>query len=410
MTWTRPADLRLQVQKLWNKGWLLTELTRELMGEATSFPLRLPLKGPSATEMSSRFDEVRAWIAEFRNPSHYRIELRTFAHRLLGANSVPHAAWIDSLNDALKLIGKRQEAERFLTMFAQTRANQPALLLWLSKKPLRALEFYQQWDALLKIVAWIQSHPCSDIYLRQVDIPGVHSKFIEFHRAVLAELLDIALPPEVINVRHTGISQFAARYGFCDKPLRIRFRMLDSELSLLSGGGMQDITLDADSFARLDPQLKKVFITENETNFLAFPPLKSSLVIFGAGYGWETLGKAAWLNNCTIHYWGDIDTHGFAILNQLRSQFAHVESFLMDKQTLLAHQTLWGQEDKQSLYDLPRLTAAEQELFDALRDNRIRNDLRLEQEMIGFGWIERALQCVSAASPSVQCNNYPDQL
>jgi len=44
-------------------------------------------------------------------------------------------------------------------------------------------------------------------------------------------------------------------------------------------------------------------------------------------------------------------------------------------------------------------SSAEQELFDALRDNRIRNNLRLEQEMIGFGWIESALQCVSATSP-----------
>ncbi|MFC7634494.1 Wadjet anti-phage system protein JetD domain-containing protein [Paraburkholderia humisilvae] len=42
--------------------------------------------------------------------------------------------------------------------------------------------------------------------------------------------------------------------------------------------------------------------------------------------------------------------------------------------------------------DLPRLTAKERELFDDLRDNRIRHGLRLEQERVGFGWVRAALQ------------------
>ena len=33
---------------------------------------------------------------------------------------------------------------------------------------------------------------------------------------------------------------------------------------------------------------------------------------------------------------GDIDTHGFAILDTLRARFDHVESFLMDRDTLMA--------------------------------------------------------------------------
>ena len=63
---------------------------------------------------------------------------------------------------------------------------------------------------------------------------------------------------------------------------------------------------------------RRVFITENETNFLAFPPAADAMVVFGAGYGWEALARASWLHRCQLHYWGDIDTHGFAILDQLR--------------------------------------------------------------------------------------------
>ena len=102
--------------------------------------------------------------------------------------------------------------------------------------------------------------------------------------------------------------------------------------------------------------------------------------------------RGRWLNDCTVYYWGDIDTHGFAILNQLRGQFAHVVSFLMDSETLHAHTAIWGVEDKPSLMDLHRLTADERALYDDLRDNRIRKGLRLEQEQIGFGWVGQRLQ------------------
>jgi hypothetical protein len=116
-----------------------------------------------------------------------------------------------------------------------------------------------------------------------------------------------------------------------------------------------------------------------------------SIVIFGAGYGWDAWAKAEWLMRCSIHYWGDIDTHGFAILDSFRSRFPHATSFLMDRPTLIAHESMWGHEPDQVIRDLPRLTKDERVLYDELRVNRIRNHLRLEQEMIGFGHISAAL-------------------
>ncbi len=387
MSWTRPVDLRAQVQKLWGRGELLASL---VTGESL-FPKRLVLKGPTSAEMADRFDEVRAWIGEIRVIPYCRMEMREFKHRVFGANAVPQEAWIDTVEDALALIGKQRDAARFTALIDVTRKRQPQLLDWLSKRPMRALELADEWSRLLEIVAWLQAHPRPGLYLRQVDIPGVHSKFIEAHRGVLIELLDIVLPPDVIDLTASGVGQFAKRYGFCDKPLRIRLRILDPEHALLPIGGIQDITLDGESFARLDSKVSRVFITENEINFLAFPQIRDSLVIFGAGYGFEMLRKAEWLARCRVHYWGDIDTHGFAILDQLRSQFDHVESFLMDRDTLLAFESQWVEEEQQTLRDLPRLNPEEKALYDDLRDNRICRNLRLEQERIGFGWVESAL-------------------
>ena len=390
MNWSRPADLRAQLQKLWNRGDLLASL----VSGNTLFPLRLTLKSPTSGEMSERFDEVRQWISELRAAGGYRVTLREFRHRVFGANSVPHEVWIDSLDEALGLIGKRRDVARFAALIATTRQRQPLLLDWLARRPLRALELADEWSRLLDIVGWLQAHLRPGVYLRQVDIAGVHSKFIEAHRGVLAELADRVLPPEAIDLSASGASQFTQRYGFRDKPLRIRFRLLGPAPAPWADalGLDADIALDAASFARLDPGVMRVFITENEVNFLAFPPFENSLVIFGAGYGFDMLASIAWLARCPIHYWGDIDTHGFAILDQLRSRFAQVESFLMDRATLLAFEAQWGEESTQTLRDLPRLKPPEQALYDDLRDNRLRKNLRLEQERIGFNTVVLALQ------------------
>lgn len=165
----------------------------------------------------------------------------------------------------------------------------------------------------------------------------------------------------------------------------------------MPGPTLPDVTLDIDSFARLDIPSRRVFITENETNFLAFPPVADAIVVFGAGagYGWDALARASWLARCTIHYWGDVDTHGFAILDQLRSRFEHVKSFLMDRDTLFAHEASCGEEADPVVRDLPRLTEAERILFDELRDNRIHRGLRLEQERVGFDWLMKTLERIT---------------
>lgn len=388
MSWTTARDLKAQLARRWDRG----ELLRPLVSGEAAFPMRLTLKGASSAELTERFEAVRVWLTELAAATHVRLEWREVDHRVQGLQRLPQSVWIDTLDDALALLGKRRDAERFVRIAEQTRATLPALLPWLGRRPLQAIELADAWPRLVAVVRWLLDHPRPGIYLRQVDVPGVHSKFIEAHRAVLSELLDMTLPAGAIATARTGVGQFAARYGFRDKPVRIRFRLLDERMAMVPGASRPDITLDAESFAGLEVPSRRVFITENEINFLAFPPVPESTVVFGAGYGWDAIGRATWLSRCTIHYWGDIDTHGFRMLDRLRGRFEHVSSFLMDRDTLLAHEAHWGEEMDQVLHDLPRLTEEERALFDELRDNRIRKRLRLEQERVGFGWVTEALR------------------
>ena len=125
--------------------------------------------------------------------------------------------------------------------------------------------------------------------------------------------------------------------------------------------------------------------------------MEKSLLVFGAGYGFSALAQASWLHDCQIYYWGDIDTHGFAILDELRSHFPHARSLLMDIETLLANQTLWGKEGSPLSRNLPRLTANEQALYSNLRDQRFGKSLRLEQEHIAFHLVTDALKALGSA-------------
>ncbi|MDO9224462.1 MAG: DUF3322 domain-containing protein [Pseudomonadota bacterium] len=387
--WTTPADLRARVLREWERGHLLSAA---LTGEAL-YPWRIPLKGPGASLLASRFDDARQWIralsdsAKTAGKPGYRLEFQEINHRQLGRNQVPVAAWVDTEADALALIGKRREAARLRALAGTIAQAFPPLHDWLAKRPLRVLEHGDDWPRLLGVLGWIAAHPRSNLYLRQIDVPEVHSKFIERHRALLAELLALILPADVIDATAPGgVAGFEQRFGFRAKPALLRFRLLDGDLH-----GLSDLTVPTDQFAGLAPPQRRVFITENEINFLAFPPIPDSLVIFGAGYGFEPLAEARWLRERDIFYWGDLDSHGFAILNQLRGHFPHVRSLLMDRATLMAHRPLWGQEATPTRRELGRLQPDEAGLYDDLRHDRIAPALRLEQERIAYAWVQAAL-------------------
>ncbi|MDP2881191.1 MAG: DUF2220 family protein [Azonexus sp.] len=391
MRWSAPADLRQQVQRWWDRGDILATLLPAEAGVESTFPRRLTLKTPSANELRDNFAAVREWSELLRDMPHVRLEKREFRHRIFGLNILPAAAWIDGAGSAIALLGKQNEMRIFERITSSTVARHPKLIAWLAKRPLRALELAKVWEKLLDVTDWLLAHPRPGIYLRQMDIPGIHSKFVEAQRGVLSELLDLVLPESGIDTQASGINQFNRRYGFLDKPERIRLRWLDPACSPLPALGQADLTLDADSFACLGHTVNRVFITENETNFLAFPPVPNALLIFGAGYGFAALSNAAWLRDCQMYYWGDIDTHGFAILDELRGHFPHVESLLMDRQTLLAHNPLWGDETLPQQRELRHLMQDEQALYDDLRDNRLGKNVRLEQERIAFGLVQMAL-------------------
>lgn len=393
MNWTSPADLRQQMEKYWRRG----DILRARLGDEPLFPLTLRLCKPAARDLTERFAEVADWVRALRESAKdnkgfgYTVHWRRQRHRVQGANELPDAITVDTEEDALRWLGRREDAARFSRLADRTLKPFPALRPWLVQRPLRALEHEPVWNDVLAVLAWFQVHPRPGIYLRELDIPGIHTKFIETQRGLLTELLDAVLPAEVIDIDATGVRGFNRRYGLRDKPALVRFRLLDDELAI---NGLTDLTVPVDQLARLDPGADTVFITENDINGLAFPPFPNAMVIFGQGYRVEVLRYLPWLADKRIYYWGDIDTHGFAILHRFRQSFPQARSLLMDRATLDALRPVWGREDDAKRFhgELGNLTEAEQTLYETLREDRLAPALRLEQEHISQRWLLEALK------------------
>ncbi|MES2152678.1 MAG: DUF3322 domain-containing protein [Pseudomonadota bacterium] len=384
--WSTPATIRAQVQRMWDDGRLLAAR----VSDAGLFPLELALRQPSVSELGEQFEAVRAWIRDLEAGSAYQIVWREINHRQLGRNRMPDKVVLASDSDALRLIGRRAQAQRFDQLAAATLALFPQLRDWIARRPLAVLAEADAWERVLAILSWFVAHPRPQLYARQLDIAGVDSKFIEARKVLLAELLDQVLPDQAIRADASGARQFEARFGLLSKPPLLRFRTLDPNLAIC---GLSDMTVPVAQFCALKIAARRVFITENEINGLAFPEVPEGLVIFGGGYGIDRLADVAWLRERDVVYWGDIDTHGFAILDRLRASMPHARSMLMDEATLLAHRSLWGQEDAGKRFggNPTRLGGAELALFEALRQDRFGERVRMEQERLGYAWVTNAI-------------------
>lgn len=390
--WTRPDDVRDAVLREWSSGRLLRarvevrELPEVPLPVATAFPLRVPLRGPTSTDLVTRFDDVRAWAASFESPRGYRVETQERASRPLGRQTLPVAAILDTERDALALIGRTGDAARFDSLVAQT----PVPMRWFAAAhPLKVLEIAPDWPGVLAVADWLRSNPRPGIYVRQVDLAGVHTKLVERHRHTIAALVDGGRP----HARVGSLAAFESAYGFRSRPKRLRFRAVDPTCSPVPG--MVDVTLPVEEVDALAPRLRRVVVVENEVSMLAFPAMADTVVVWGSGnQAPELLGAVGWLQGVDLHYWGDLDTHGYAILDRLRQVLPHTRSLLMDEATLLAHRDRWGNEAEPTKRDLPHLSDAEAQVYGALCTDRWGSRVRLEQELIRFGAVRAAAEAL----------------
>lgn len=401
-SWTTLAGLRSQSLKAWNSGVLL----RELLEPSGVYPRRRTLKRPTAAELLSDYAAVRAWAAELSAGSGaYALETAEVGRRTVGTNQIPAAAVFASVEDEIAFVGKTREAAAVRGLASGLGQLDARLVEWAARRPLKLLELGPDALTAARVALWLRGNPAPGIYVRQLGLPGVHTKFVERNRQVIDQMLaavgrgaetgdaetgedDAEVAEQEVllgdGAGRTPAARFARRHGFLHPPELVRFRLLDPDADMF--GGARDITVTAEAFRYLRLPVNTVIATENQVNFLALPERPGTLALYGGGYGFSSLRDAAWLRDCRVLYWGDIDTHGFRILDQLRAVHPHVESVLMDQETLLAHRDVWGAEPSPARAALRRLAPAEAALYEALCHDLYGTKVRLEQELVNWDW------------------------
>ena len=100
------------------------------------------------------------------------------------------------------------------------------------------------------------------MYLRQIDVPGVDTKFIERHKGVLTELLDAAARPDPACSRGARLRwalRFSAQARLCPVPDAPGFPWV---LRAVCPHGAS---------SRRHLWLSRAYVIENEITYLAFP-------------------------------------------------------------------------------------------------------------------------------------------
>lgn len=364
-----------------------------LIGEGAPHPISL--RPPTQAQASAGFAAFGHWLQSWnRTELPGRVDAREVAWTQLGPQRLPHA-WV--LDDAAQAAAALGEAERW------QRANQRAAALqarWpqavaLAARLRRQFDLLADWpeadfSRLVAVVDWLHRHRDSGLFLRQLPIAGIDSKWIEPHRGVIADWL--------AGLRGTAESRsFASLSGLRAAPDRVRLRLLDPALRQ-HVGGLEDITAPIAQIAALRLPARRVLIVENRETGLACEPLPGTLVLMARGYAIEYVRSIGWLSALPLYYWGDIDTHGLAILHRLRTHAPQTIALLMDQATLHATpRALWGHERKQHRAQrLDALSDDEQRLYTALRDGRFGPSPRLEQERIAWNYAWPRIQAALA--------------
>lgn len=352
-----------------------------LAGEGT-WPLTVSLGAPTEKEIAQDAPAVRGWASAWQSrigPGDVIFEDRQFArlgrHRLPVSLVLPDAVAAAAAVEQSQRWGVAIERYEWMLRRWPSMAQNKALA---SRFDVLADYSLGDFERLVALLAWLEANPASGLYLRQLPIEGLDTKWLEKRTGLVAGLLR--------SLREVASDEgdFHRLFGLRRPAHRVRLRLLCPTLRQALGG-ICDIEAPVGELAALVIAPKAVIIVENLETGLALPDLPDTVVIMRLGNAVSALGLLPWLVQAKVIYWGDVDTHGFAILDRARRAVPTLRSVLMDERTLLSHRSLWGQEPSQcSNVSLDALTPKEKAVYDGLRSDNWGHHVRLEQERLDW--------------------------
>lgn len=350
-----------------------------------SWPLRVTISAPTEAKAANAPTAFRAWLSawtEFesramRSGGGVALVRKTLNWRKLGAVSVPAQVTFPNAASVAQQAGaaKRwQSLNQRVGVLVQSHSRLGEDARWA-----QAAATVAEWDAadfarLLGLLDWARGNPDSGLYLRQLPLVDIDTKWIEPRTGAIASILQSIL-------QRTG--DLHSVLGLRKAPDPIRMRLLDPALRAQFGHA-EDLQMPARQWsAAFREPPSRLLIVENLATGLAVPDMPKTAVAMRLGNNVSALQGIDWCGQAQIVYWGDIDTWGLHILSRARDCFPGIRSLLMTEEVLLAHRHLWTRENSQATGSANNLTEGEAQLLQKLKAGSFGGrQIRLEQERL----------------------------
>lgn len=356
------------------------------------WPHSIVLGAPPRADLERDFPRAREWALGWSRWADTRpVELVWAARNVRGTTQrIPTHVTIADAETAAHLVGHGWP-ERLRTARARQSNLEEQFPTADTTRAVRACADMSDvdFDLCCRAAHWFATHPVDGLTPRQVPIEGLHSKWLNTNRQLVADLAGLPTLPLV------------------DRPVSLLITYLDPG-HLASGGRHHDILTAGDvTTPAYLPGV--VLLVENKDSAMFFPPVPDAIAIHSSGFaGAPLLADTDWIRNSPrILYWGDIDPAGFEIVNQIRRRGLNVATFLMDPDTYTHYERYgaWTDTAGRPLPCPPRktldlLTDREAALYRDLTEPTWARTRRVEQERIPLERAAAQLQDLRASYQS----------
>ncbi len=330
--------------------------------------LGYPLQPPTETIAAADTAAVIRWAGGWRAamlPSGVDLSWRQVRWRSLGTQQLPASVRVRGADAVAALAGASIPWRRLSGIGGRLRSRWPTAAV-VEALPGLAASLLRLTDGderrLCAVVEWFLAHPESGLFGRQLPIEGVDTKWLERHSSLVQRLV----------AAHTGSTDLGLRR----EARRFRVRVLDASIA----GELLDFNAPTSELAHLAWSPRWVLISENLQTVAA-----------------TELATVPWIAGSRVLYWGDLDSHGLAILGALRAVLPQTESVLMGAEVLQRFGHLAVADPTPRRGSVGHLTAGETRALELLRAG----DLRLEQERIPWPYAATAIIRAIGTSPGV---------
>lgn len=335
-----PDHMLDKIRARYRKNWR----DRLLLGADTAFSF--PLAAPSAQMIARDSDTVSRWMRGWRtwSEAHPTARLRGGSRRtVVGTQEVFTHLDVPTIDDLVSL--DQDLADHWLRANARW-ARIRALPRGADEERLRP--YLQQivelddsdFEILLDVTKWFTENPRSGLTVRQVPVPGMHTKWLARHRRLVLACLSIPKLGGDADQSDEELGQDNLDpLGLKALPVHIDVILADPVDRALVGG-LRHLSAPLPEIDALPVHPETVLIIENKESAYLIPDRPRTVVIHSLGNHLNVLEEISWLDGARHLYWGDLDRAGFTLLSRARARMPRLASILMDQATLDEYKAL----------------------------------------------------------------------